>query len=73
MQNFYANPAKFMIVIFLTFLLFVVGCGKSPEMENYENCLPLLNEERKKARDGQNYSYDSERFLECRAPVQYGS
>ena len=73
MQTDFIHPAKLLIVIFLTLLPFVGGCGKSSEMKNYENCLPLLNQERKKARDGQNYSYNSERFLECRAPVQYGS
>ncbi|MDP6206132.1 MAG: hypothetical protein QF457_10010, partial [SAR324 cluster bacterium] len=51
----------------------MTGCGKSPELENYERCVELLNHERKEARKSQNYSYDSQRFLECRAPVQYGS
>ena len=61
----------FAVLIFFT--VGMTGCGKSPELENYERCVELLNHERKEARKGQNYSYDSQRFLECRAPVQYGS
>ena len=64
-------------LLYLAFLIFftasITGCGKSPELENYERCVELLNHERKEARKSQNYSYDSQRFLECRAPVQYSS
>ena len=73
MQTIIMNPAKPYIVLLIFFSTFLWGCGKSPELENYEQCLPLLNSERKDARDTQNYSYDSQRFLECRAPVQYES
>ena len=73
MQTFFMNPAMPFLVLFIVFSSFLMSCGKSPELENYEQCLPLLNSERKDARDTQNYSYDSQRFLECRAPVQYDS
>jgi hypothetical protein len=73
MQTIIMNPAKPYIVLLIFFSTFLWGCGISPELENYEQCLPLLNSERKDARDTQNYSYDSQRFLECRAPVQYDS
>ena len=73
MQLFYGR----LPLLYLAFLMFfaagMTGCGKSPELENYERCVELLNHERKEARKSQSYSYDSQRFLECRAPVQYGS
>ena len=64
------------LVYFRTMLLFalVIGsCSKSPELDNYDKCLQMLNEERLQARESQNYTYDSQRFLECRAPAHYGS
>ena len=57
----------------LLFALLIGSCSKSPELENYEKCLQNLNEERLQARESQNYTYDSQRFLECRAPAHYGS
>ena len=59
--------------LLLLFALLNGNCSKSPELENYEKCLQLLNEERLKALESQNYTYDSQRFLECRAPAHYGS
>ena len=57
----------------LLFALLIGSCSKSPELENYEKCLHMLNEERLQALESQNYTYDSQRFLECRAPAHYGS
>ena len=57
----------------LLFALLIGSCSKSPELENYEKCLQMLNEERLQALESQNYTYDSQRFLECRAPAHYGS
>ena len=60
-------------MLLILFALLNGNCSKSPELENYEKCLQLLNEERLQALESQNYTYDSQRFLECRAPAHYGS
>ena len=73
MRLFYGKFSLPHLALLIFFAACMTGCGKSPELENYEQCLPLLNSERKDARDTQNYSYDSQRFLECRAPIQYNS
>ena len=73
MRLFYRKLRLLYIALLIFFAACMTGCGKSPELENYERCVELLNHERKEARKSQNYSYDSQRFLECRAPVQYGS
>ena len=73
MRLFYRKLPQLNIALLIFFMVGMTGCGKSPELENYERCVELLNHERKEARKSQNYSYDSQRFLECRAPVQYGS
>ena len=73
MRLFYRKLPLLNIALLIFFTVGMTGCGKSPELENYERCLELLNHERKQARKSQNYSYDSQRFLECRAPVHYGS
>ena len=73
MLPFYRKLPLLYLALLIFFVAGLTGCGKSPELENYERCVALLNHERKKARKSQNYSYDSQRFLECRAPVQYGS
>jgi len=73
MLPFYRKLPLLYLALLIFFVAGLTGCGKSPELENYERCVELLNQERKEARKSQNYSYDSQRFLECRAPVQYGS
>ena len=73
MRPFYRKLPLLYLALLIFFAACMPGCGKSPELENYERCVELLNHERKEARKSQNYSYDSQRFLECRAPVQYGS
>ena len=73
MQLFYGRLPLLYLAFLMFFAAVMTGCGKSSELENYERCVELLNHERKEARKSQNYSYDSQRFLECRAPVQYGS
>ena len=73
MLPFYRKLPLLYLALLIFFVAGLTGCGKSPELENYERCVELLNLERKEARKSQNYSYDSQRFLECRAPVQYGS
>ena len=73
MRLFYRKLPLLYLTLLIFFAAGLTGCGKSPELENYERCVELLNHERKEARKSQNYSYDSQRFLECRAPVQYGS
>ena len=73
MRLFYRKLPLLYLALLIFFMVGTTGCGKSPELENYERCMELLNHERKEARKSQNYSYDSQRFLECRAPVQYGS
>ena len=73
MLPFYRKLPLLYLALLIFFAAGLTGCGKSPELENYERCVELLNHERKVARKSQNYSYDSQRFLECRAPVQYGS
>ena len=73
MRPFYRKLPLLYFAMLIFFKIGMTSCGKSPELENYERCVELLNHERKKARKSQNYSYDSQRFLECRAPVQYGS
>ena len=73
MRLFYRKLPLLNTALLIFFTVGMTGCGKSPELENYERCLELLNHERKEARKSQNFSYDSQRFLECRAPVQYGS
>ena len=73
MRPFYQKLPLLYLALLIFFVAGLTGCGKSPELENYERCVELLNHERKEARKSQNYSYDSQRFLECRAPVQYGS
>ena len=73
MRPFYRKLPLLHLALMIFFASGLTGCGKSPELENYERCVELLNYERKEARKSQNYSYDSQRFLECRAPVQYGS
>ena len=73
MRSFYRKLPLLYLALMVFFVAGMTGCGKSLELENYERCVELLNHERKEARKSQNYSYDSQRFLECRAPVQYGS
>ena len=73
MRPFYRKLPLLYLALLIFFAVGMTGCGKSPELANYERCVELLNHDRKKARKSQNYSYDSQRFLECRAPVQYGS
>ena len=73
MRPFYRKLPLLYLALLTFFTAGITSCGKSPELENYEHCVELLNHERKEARKSQNYSYDSQRFLECRAPVQYGS
>ena len=73
MRLFYRKLPLLYFALLIFFTAGMTGCGKSPELENYERCVELLNHERKEARKSQNYSYDSQRFLECRAPVQYSS
>ena len=73
MRSFYRKLLLLYLAMLIFFKIGMTSCGKSPELENYERCVELLNHERKEARKSQNYSYDSQRFLECRAPVQYGS
>ena len=73
MRPFYQKLPLLYLAMLIFFKIGMTSCGKSPELENYERCVELLNYERKEARKSQNYSYDSQRFLECRAPVQYGS
>ena len=73
MRPFYRKLPLLYFVMLIFFKIGMTSCGKSPELENYERCVELLNHERKEARKNQNYSYDSQRFLECRAPVQSGS
>ena len=73
MRPFYQKLPMLYLALQIFFTAGTTSCGKSPELENYERCVELLNHERKEARKSQNYSYDSQRFLECRAPVQYGS
>ena len=73
MRLFYQKLPLLYLALLLFFKIGMTSCGKSPELENYERCVELLTHERKEARKSQNYSYDSQRFLECRAPVQYGS
>ena len=73
MRPFYRKLPLLYLALLIFFVAGLTGCGKSLELENYERCVELLNHERKEARKSQNYSYDSQRFLECRAPVQYGS
>ena len=73
MRLFYRKLLLLYFALLIFFTVGTTGCGKSPELENYERCVELLTHERKEARKSQNYSYDSQRFLECRAPVQYGS
>ena len=73
MRLFYRKLPLLYFSILIFFKIGMTCCGKSPELEYYERCVELLNHERKEARKSQNYSYDSQRFLECRAPVQYGS
>ncbi len=72
MRLFYGKFPLPHLALLIFFAACITGCGKSLELENYERCLELLNDERKEARKSQNYSYDSQHFLECRAPVQYG-
>ena len=73
MRPFYRKLPLLYLAMLIFLKIGMTSCGKSPELENYERCVELLNHERKEARKSQNYSYDSQRFLECRAPVQYGS
>ena len=73
MRHFYRKLPRLYLAMLIFFKIGMTSCGKSPELENYERCVELLNHERKEARKSQNYSYDSQRFLECRAPVHYGS
>ena len=73
MRLFYRKLPLLNIALLIFFTASMTGCGESPELINYERCVELLNHDRKEARKSQNYSYDSQRFLECRAPVQYGS
>ena len=73
MRPFYRKLPLLYLALLIFLKIGTTSCGKSPELENYERCVELLNHERKEARKSQNYSYDSQRFLECRAPVQYGS
>ena len=73
MLPFYRKLPLLYLALLIFFAAGLKGCGKSPELKNYERCVELLNHERKEAGKSQNYSYDSQRFLECRAPVQYGS
>ena len=73
MRHFYRKLSLLYLALLIFFTACMTSCGKSPELENYKRCVELLNHERKEARKSQNYSYDSQRFLECRAPVQYGS
>ena len=64
------NFVKFLFFIFIFYLNF--SCfSNSYELENYKNCTKLLEKERKKARIAKKYSYNPQKFLECRAPVHY--
>ncbi len=56
----------------LILLVLLSGCAlQSYNSANYEACLPALEEDRQ-AREADFFSYNPERFDECRAPARYG-
>ena len=56
MRPFYRKLPLLYLAILIFFKIGMTSCGKSPELENYERCVELLNHERKEARKSQNYS-----------------
>jgi hypothetical protein len=52
-------------------LLLLGGCGtlRSYDSQNYEACLPALEEDSQTR--GTAYSYTPQNFDECRAPARY--
>ena len=53
MRPFYRKLPLLYLALLIFFTVGITGCGKSPELENYERCVELLNHERKEARKSQ--------------------
>ena len=52
-------------------LLLISSCANSLNQQNYSACKLKLEQDRKKARSAEAYSYKSQSFEECRAPTVY--
>ena len=78
-MKFFSTQSKlinlwfFFIKIFsLSLLLFFnLSCGTTLNQKKYNQCIDDLDEERKKVRVGNGFSYKAPSYEECRAPARY--
>jgi len=61
-----------MCALLLSIVLPVIsGCGTSLNQKNYLKCRTLLEKDRQKIRAGNEFSYNSQSFEECRASARF--
>ncbi len=68
------NPPKFFLILTISInllLFFNLGCRTKVNQINYNQCIYKIEEERKKVRWGNGFSYKAQSFEECRAPARY--
>ena len=69
-MRFLKNTLLSALPVSLIFLL-ISSCANSLNQQNYSACKLKLEQDRKKARSAEAYSYKSQSFEECRAPTVY--
>ena len=72
-QNQLFNIRHILILFFFAIFLLIGnnGCGSTVNQKNYNECISLLEDERKKVRVGNGFSYKAQTYEECRAPARY--
>jgi hypothetical protein len=61
-----------MCALLLSIVLPVIsGCGTSLNQKNYLKCRKMLEKDRQKIRAGNEFSYNSQSFEECRASARF--
>ena len=61
-----------MCALLLSIVLPVIsGCGTSLNQKNYLKCRKMLEKDRQKMRAGNEFSYNSQSFEECRASARF--
>ena len=65
-------PSFLMCALLLSIVLPVIsGCGTSLNQKNYLKCRKMLEKDRQKIRAGNEFSYNSQSFEECRASARF--
>ena len=49
----------------------ISGCGTSLNQKNYLKCRKMLEKDRQRIRAGNEFSYNSQSFEECRASARF--